>query len=417
MSEKCIIYISSTNYNLVSAGTEKFMKGVMDLFEKEKVHSLHFFPLSNINNKLQKLGIEKNYIGINCDGAFIGIYLLDDMVAAVKFVADKYNFEFDRIIVNQLHLWNLSKLTKMFELLELPIFLVVHDYMMICPYMMEKDSNTLECGRNIDKPSAHRCGKCKYATVEKVHFKNFVSFLEDNRERICRVVFPSDSSKQNWINVFPYLSESSIIRSHLKYNILKEDRSLNKKIRIGYLGHISDIKGYSEWLKLMRCLDDKNFEFYYFGGDVKQAERDGAKGIYVNFNLKKLPSMVEQLKFNNIDIAFLWSNCQETYSYTYYEAFEAGCWIVTSFHSGNITDQVLKNKNGKVFKNVDECIDYLNGLKGNISTARIVNVKNNSSLTEFMPQQNVVFNNINKIESKRPDFVMSYLYSNLRGIK
>lgn len=29
MSEKCILYISSTNYKLVSAGTEKFMGGLL----------------------------------------------------------------------------------------------------------------------------------------------------------------------------------------------------------------------------------------------------------------------------------------------------------------------------------------------------------------------------------------------------
>ena len=54
MREKCILYISSTNYKLVSAGTEKFMRGVIDSFKEEGVHSLHFFPLVNINNKLKK---------------------------------------------------------------------------------------------------------------------------------------------------------------------------------------------------------------------------------------------------------------------------------------------------------------------------------------------------------------------------
>ena len=62
MGEKCIIYISSTNYKLVSAGTEKFMGGVIDSFKEKNVHALQFFPLVNINNRFERIGVERNYI-------------------------------------------------------------------------------------------------------------------------------------------------------------------------------------------------------------------------------------------------------------------------------------------------------------------------------------------------------------------
>lgn len=416
MGEKCVLYVSSTNYKLVSAGTEKFMSGVIDSFKEEGIHSLHFFPLVNINNRLKKIGIEKSYIGVNYDGNFVGTYLLEDMVVAINYIAEKYDLIYDRVIVNQLHSWNFKKLTKIFETLELPIILVVHDYMMVCPYMMQKDSDALKCGNSIEKPSVGHCGDCKYTKKGRKHFEEISGFFINNCERICRVIFPSYSAEKNWLKVFPYLTKKAIVRPHLKYDILEESKSWNGRIRIGYLGYISNIKGYSEWLKLMRTLDNSKFDFYYFGGAVEQAKQDGAKGIIVDFNLSEMPGMVEQLKRNKIDIAFLWSNCQETYSYTYYEAFEAGCWVATSMHSGNITDQVLKNGNGKAFSNFCDCTEFLSSLQGNSNITRIVNVKTNSSLGEFATEK-IDVGKIVCTKSKKPNVIMSYLYSHLRRTK
>lgn len=64
MGEKCIIYISSTNYKLVSAGTEKFMGGVIDSFKEKNVHALQFFPLVNINNRFERIGVAIYWIYI-----------------------------------------------------------------------------------------------------------------------------------------------------------------------------------------------------------------------------------------------------------------------------------------------------------------------------------------------------------------
>ena len=33
MREKCIVYISSTNYKIVSAGTEKFISEIIDAYK------------------------------------------------------------------------------------------------------------------------------------------------------------------------------------------------------------------------------------------------------------------------------------------------------------------------------------------------------------------------------------------------
>ena len=59
--------------------------------------------------------------------------------------------------------------------------------------------------------------------------------------------------------------------------------------------------------------------------------------------------------------------------------------IVTSDHSGNITDQVLKNKNGFCFDKVEECVAFLKELHGEIDALRIENVTTNRNTDDFNP--------------------------------
>ena len=78
--------------------------------------------------------------------------------------------------------------------------------------------------------------------------------------------------------------------------------------------------------------------------------------------------------------------------------------------------EVLKNKNGKAFKNLNDCIQFLSNLQEESHVTRIVNVKTNNSLTEFEP----IEINISKIvcnKSKKPKYILSFLYSCLRRTK
>ena len=312
-----------------------------------------------------------------------------------------------------MHKWKYKNLEMLFTYFNLPIYIVVHDYMMVCPYMMKSDGKGLICGLSIEQPNAKHCLGCKYENLGAINFLQINNLLKKIKPLIKRIIFPSVSAKKNWLNVFPYLSELSVIRPHLKYCVSFTNKSLQNKIKIGYLGYISEFKGYSEWIELLNQLDKNRFEFYYFGSSIEKAVNDGANGVLVDFNKADSPKMVDQLIKDNIDIAFLWSNCQETYSYTYYEAFEAGCWVITSARSGNIASQVKINNNGVVFDNLNDCILYLTELKGNINFIKISEVEVNKSLKEFLPLGYFNYKKDN-IKAKRPSAFMSFLYKQLR---
>ena len=75
------------------------------------------------------------------------------------------------------------------------------------------------------RSSASHCGECKYKKIGRKHFEEMNAFFINNNEKICRVIFPSCSAEKNWLNVFPSLAEKSIVRPHLKYDILNEEKN------------------------------------------------------------------------------------------------------------------------------------------------------------------------------------------------
>ena len=64
--KKCIIMISATNYLKKSAGTEKFTRGLADIYQKQDIDIVQVFPVSTFNNKLQsRLKKDIYYVGIS----------------------------------------------------------------------------------------------------------------------------------------------------------------------------------------------------------------------------------------------------------------------------------------------------------------------------------------------------------------
>jgi len=59
------------------------MGGLIDTFNKEGIHSIQLFPLVNLNNKLNRINSNAFYIGVNCDGEFIGAYSIKDTLEPV----------------------------------------------------------------------------------------------------------------------------------------------------------------------------------------------------------------------------------------------------------------------------------------------------------------------------------------------
>lgn len=412
MESKAVLIVSYANYKTKCAGTEKFIAGIIEELNNNSIHSIQVFPIIGLNYKLGQIFKKSSgFFGMNIDGNFEGIFYQDDFKNTILSVLDKYCFELTCLFLNQLDGWKLEILESFINNYDLETIIYIHDYMTVCNYMLLEDGNQLNCARTIEAPGGRFCKKCKHRYAAMSQFARNREFFDTIDKNIKYIVFPSEIAKNNWFRVFGKCKDRLLVRDHLLYNTIENNKTSNKKIRIAYLGFISNLKGFDAFIKLYQ--NHKNeFDFYYFGKFVDEAKKYGIqKTIYVNFNDKKSLSMTEELRKNNIDLAFLWSECQETYSYTFFEAFEAGCFCVSNEYSGNIANSIEKYHNGKTFENFTACSNWLITLIEDKSEIdyyfrygkRINQVVSNSDIS-FIPTSNTKINECIRKEYNRQKF-------------
>ena len=230
-----------------------------------------------------------------------------------------------------------------------PVVYYLHDYACFCEnrFFYKEDK---PC---IIQDERFLCDKCDIncSQLDRRYLHNQL-FLHRN----VTVIAPSDDVYSRFKLFFKESNVATI--PHLKYRIKKQKAVIkHDRLRIAFLGHAdSFIKGWS-WFEYIAEIYHEKYDFYCLGRKDGSLPH-GIKHISVSFdNEERMPYL---LKKENIDIACILSLWPETYSYTYYEGLEAGCFILTTSMSGNVSKSVQKDKTGKVFSLLDELVDWLN---------------------------------------------------------
>ena len=415
---KCILIVSHSNFLIKSGGVEKFLRNYTVILNKNNIHYINIFPIIEVNKRTKKLG--KEYFAAFFDSKFKGVWSEDKITDAIYFIASKESCEIYNIQLHHLHGWNLDILNHFFKVTHLPIYLFIHDLQMICPSMFQPDANKM-CMQMVPNIEDKICNECPYKDYDRIIHTKISLFLSDLLLLVKKVYVPSDNTRAHFLAAFPQFENITVIRGHLCFDLEHHIIDSNEQIRIAYLGSISEHKGYKEWNKIIDQIDNNKYKFYYFG--AANINDDRVNCINVDDRNPQLKGMAEQLKLYNIDISFLWSKSQETYCYTYYEASEAGSYILTNKYSGNICDQVNKIKNGKTFDNIFECIKFLkdtDSVNCNLEKFRNNNmipthVKINDNIDDCFQLEKIVDNTFrNKRIYTRKNIILSYLYKLLR---
>lgn len=359
-TKNCVLIISHSNYLIKSGGLEKFIRDHCKMLKKHGIHYIHVFPIIELNKKTQIIG--KEYAGISLDGVFLGIWDEHKLASAVEVLLRKKFYALANCQIHHFHGWNTKILSHELKKLNVPIYFMVHDLESMAPYMNRTGSEKL-CKTQVPIAGHNKiCVNCANYTECVKEYKLVVHAFNELNPLIKGVYTPSENTKRYFIGAFPKFQQITKVREHLQFKMIHQSRELNQPIRIAYLGSTADHKGYQEWEKLMAAMPVDQYAFYYFGvADIKD---NHVTSIRVDARDTKSKGMTEQLKASNIDIAFLWSKWPETYCYTYYEAIEAGCFVVTNMASGNICDEVKKYKNGMVFKDILDCLNFLDDTEG-----------------------------------------------------
>ncbi|OJF76370.1 MAG: hypothetical protein BKP49_07825 [Treponema sp. CETP13] len=342
MKERAILAISHSNYIINSAGTEKCIRDIENLLNKEGIYYIQIFPVRF-----------KNCIGVYFKKKFRGIYSYSDIIGLLQ----KYKIDLIGIHIHHLLYHNLHNIINLLKELNLPITYFVHDYYAICSNYNLINSSGNYCGMSF--PNKKKCANCSYYATSIYKHKEFENFFKTLANLIYKIITPSQFVATAWQNVYPIHTNKILIRNHLvpsRQNCIITNKK-NTKLRIAYCGAKANAKGFMEWEKLI--LENKEkFEFFYLGTD-KNKEKN-VTNIYVNNVLQGSNAMTNALIQNHIDVVFLWSTWPETYCYVYYEASMANCIIITNTISGNVANEVEKVGNGFIFDSLQDLQDNIN---------------------------------------------------------
>lgn len=367
--KKFILSLSFGNYLKGDGGTDKVIAEHQKLYNQHQLSYIQIAPVGKNSDHSNK-----TFYTVIVDGCYCGIlsennllYWLSQLTASQYFL--------DTVFIHHLLKFRPQFVRHICDSTEAPIIFYLHDYYSICTSYTLINSRGYYCGD--EKVSAEKCAGCSYYKSAEPHLDEVLNLLLSIQNRLT-VVSPSEATLAIWEKTFSEVNcRKRVIPHQIPVGLLqKEKKAVNSgdPIKIAFIGKLVPIKGSQMWDSFVKSTAEHSgvYDCYYFGVS------DNPYAYVTKVNVFVTPenpnAMVKALQEHHIQVAVLWSICPETYSYAYFEAMTAGCYIITGKDSGNIAAQVRKNRNGIVFDSAEEALEYLN------NTDRFM-----KDLTDFFP--------------------------------
>ena len=375
-----IVSISHSYFKFGIGGTEKLINDQYNILRREGYGYIHIYPIdknATIEDNVSP-EIRAKLVGLDINTQKIGFFTPQFIEEFLKNLGH-FGRKIQEYHIHHLLFFQLDDILRIVEAQRTPVRFYLHDYYTVC-----RDFNMLRNGKQFcgyGRPGEEKCAGCTNYEKSKEFIREMRHFLERIADRTIFVA-PSEAAKKVWGSAYPEYENRIEVLEHLKlegsYTGNKDKRCFEeRKIRVAYVGYQSVNKGWLEWERLCKTLEEKekDYEFFHFGASEDQYEF--ITKVPVSFQAEGPNAMIDKLRAYHIDIAYLWSVWPETYSFTYFESFAANAYIVTTNLSGNIAVQTEKNKNGRIFSCIDELINYMddyNRVKADLEAFKSSNV-------------------------------------------
>lgn len=351
MQKEVILSIAYGNYTLGSGGTDKAILSQQRMFSKAGFEYIYIFPFWKIGKI--SLCSSRNRWGVIRNGRFL---FVKETASLISWIISNYT-NLKEIHIHHLMYLNISELNFIIDAFQARIRFFLHDYYTICSNYNLLYNDKKFCGA--EKRSDNKCSGCYYYS-NKITDIIENKFLEKWKDRLFFVA-PSEKAKEIWINAYPQYRELVHVVWHQKlrgvYKGNYQRLTSNDEIRVAYVGSPRNIKGFSQWKKILKeCNEIKDYKFFDFGSGSYL--ENNVSTIKVDFK-KDINAMIKALRHYEIDCAILWSIWPETYAYTYYECFAANAFVISNYNSGNICNQIQIRKNGIVLSDEEELYSFL----------------------------------------------------------
>lgn len=356
-----VVAFLHSNYLENTAGVEKVVLEQEHVF---RLRNIDFFVVIPI---CRKISVANKNIPLRTKEYLIikngKIYKRTDIYQLTDWILEEHTITL--AIIH--HLSNFEHDEKMIVLMEtiskrIKTIYYIHDYASICFNHVLMKNGKKYCGEQDVSISLRKCWNCKYylfAVLDESFYRKFM-----DRVNIYAFVFPSEVVREIWLKKYSNLIEKTMVVPHQIFSeeMMGIDRPLDKVIKVSYVGYASKEKGWNFWKKVVKEISGyKEIRCYMLGKTNENL--DGVQHEDVSFHGNKDNAMVDKLISKGIHIAFLWSECPETYSYTFFESYIAGCYVVTGKNSGNIARMVDHFKCGRVFNKEEDFIEWIKNVE------------------------------------------------------
>ena len=346
-----VISISYGNYLIQNGGTDKVIREHSELFLDQGIDYFFCFPVVR-TVKIGKIDRIFRYWGINRNAEFIGLFNLEGVLNYIG-----YHISMDNtcLAVFVHHSWRIlhDDLKRILEYVKAPIYYYLHDFYSICDGKNLLNQNGNYCGYGLEQFECDH--SCIYYNASQVNKDNLLSLIKEFEKRLI-FICPSDNTRDIYRATFREYKEKFITILHQELDG-EYKRGLTKTpIKIAFIGKQDSLKGWDDYKNLLKKLSvSEDYEFYYLGTGTDNLANVIVERVSVREQGQD--AMMNTLRKLGIDVVLLLSRCPETYSYTFFEAYAAGCFVITYECSGNIADMVKKVGNGIVVKNDSELIE------------------------------------------------------------
>lgn len=366
-AEDCIIICGGIHAMWQINGSRKFIDGQIAQFHDVGFHTIESIPLLYYQTGER----ESAFLAVSIDGIYQGLCTAAELAKRYPKVRG--------MVIHSLYYSHYTMKSLLDAVrVETRILYYIHDYSCICFHRFLHRDKMLCIGTD----GKMLCGSCSEDEEKRKHQQFHKTVF--GRYKVL-LVAPSEDTRARVKQV--YSDAEIVVLPHLEFEREPLRKQVNTRIRVAYVGAAIWHKGWEQFAGFVDRFYQK-YEFYCLGECPDDLKIQHV--TYVPVGLKgadKLPGMTEALIQYGIDIAYIGSVWPETYSYTYYEAYEAGCFILTSNRSGNVCSQVITNQNGLAFSSEIGMIAWLENdtVQRDVTemSKSIKNVKNNREFLKY----------------------------------
>jgi len=331
-----VLAISQDNYLKVVGGVQLKIADQQREMNDKGLSYLHLSPFKarttlDFSNK-------PGVMNLDLDGQFIGF--ADDETLLSAFTSLSEAGTLKEIAIHHLIGWKLSYVEQLLILTKnVPVHFWLHDFFSICPNYKLLRNDREYC--HAPEPRSNACQLCIYGSIRPLHYQAFRSLFQ---RFPIQVISPSEFALDLWCEKFPMNPSEVRVVPHAKLEWGENLKGFNQQepLKVAFVGYPVLHKGWQTWLNLTNQFGkDSRYKFYLFSANKQPSHN--FDNISVEVTRQNRSAMIDALRKNEIDVAFLWSICPETFSFTLYEALAAGCFVITNPASGNIQAYIKAN--------------------------------------------------------------------------